>query len=118
MRAIARQCAGRGVEVGKRAPDSGIVFQGVEAGIDRDGRALEVVTELHAFVGERWCFAECSGLAEAVHAQTQSAAFAADKPAVREMVARGKTAASATVKARKSTVRVRALVGGRTAAEG
>jgi len=118
MRAIAGQCAGRGVEVGKRAADAGIVFQGVEAGIDRDGRAREVVTELHAFVGERWCFAEYSGLTEAVHAQTQSAAFAADKPAVRKIVARGKAAASATIKGRKSAVRVRALVGGQVAAEG
>src|ERR1700732_1217091 len=118
MRAIAGQCAGRGVEVGKRATDAGIVFQGVEAGIDRDGRAREVITELHAFVGERWCCAECSGLAEAVHAQTQSAAFAADEPAVRKIVARGKGAASATVKDRTSAVRVQALVGVQAAAEG
>jgi hypothetical protein len=56
-------------------------------------------------------------VAEAVHAQTQSAALAADKPAVRKIVARGKAAASATVKARKGAVRVRALVGGQAAAE-
>src|SRR5216684_9072003 len=37
MRAIAWQCAGRSVKGGKRAPDAGIIFQGVETGIDREG---------------------------------------------------------------------------------
>src|SRR5262249_32086842 len=55
-RAIAGQRAGRGVEGGERASEAGIVFQRVEAGIDCDGqpaRFLEVVAELHAFIGER-----------------------------------------------------------------
>src|SRR5260370_516906 len=109
MRAVAGQCAGGGVKGSKRAPDAGIVFQGVETGIDRDGCVLEVVAELHAFVIKR--AAERCILVEAVHAQTHAAALAADEPAVRKVVARvGKAAASgaAAVKARKVAVGVRA----------
>src|ERR1700731_1454977 len=120
MRAIAWQCAGHGVEGGKRAADAGIIFQGVETRIDREGypaRVLEVVAELHALVIKRAEIAERSILVDAVHAQTHAAAFAADKPAVRKIVAhRGKAAASGVtaVKARKVAVSVRALAGGQT----
>src|ERR1700730_7533155 len=102
MRAIAGHCAGDGVEAGKRTTDASIVFQAVETGIDRDGRAIEVVAELHAVAGERGDIAPASTLTKAVHAQPHSAAFAADKPAVRKIVARGKAAASdvAAVEAR------------------
>src|SRR6202171_2283889 len=112
MRAIARQCAGHGVEGGKRASDAGAIFQGVETGIDREGCVLEVVAELHALVIQRAKIAERSIPVDAVHAQTHAAAFVADKPAVRKIVAhRGKDAASGVtaVKARKVTVSVRAL---------
>jgi hypothetical protein len=47
MGTIAGHRRGRGVE-GKRAADAAVVFQGVETGIDRDGRVLEVVAELTA----------------------------------------------------------------------
>src|SRR5258708_30012345 len=111
MRAIAGQSAGRGVEGRKRAADAGIIFQGVETGIDRDGQPargiLEVVAELHALVRKR--AAERAILLEAVRAQTQAAAFAADKPAVRKIVAlRGKAEASGVpaVKARKVAISV------------
>src|SRR6266481_6955008 len=97
MRAIAWQCAGHGVEGGKRATDAGVIFQGVETGIDRDGqptRAFEVVTELHAFAIERAEIAKSCIPVDAAHAQTHAAAFAADKPAVRKIVAHiGKAAA-------------------------
>src|SRR6266851_110894 len=123
MRAIAGQCAGRSVEGGKRATDAGIIFQGVETGIDREGqpaRVLEVVAELHALVIKRADIAERSILVDAVHAQTHAAAFAADKPAVRKTVAHiGKAAASGVtaVKARKVAVSVRVLAGGQIATE-
>src|SRR6476660_4804205 len=121
MRAIAGQCAGRGVERGKRAANAGIIFQGVETGIDREGqpaRVFEVVAELHAFVIKRAEIAERIPV-DAAHAQTP-AAFAADKPAVRKIVARiGKAAASGVtaVKARKVAVSVRALADGWVAAQ-
>src|ERR1700730_8938409 len=121
MRAVAGQCAGHGVEGGKRATDAGTVFQGVEAGIDRErqpARVFEVVAELHALVIKR--AAERSTLVDAVHAQTHAAAFAPDKPAVRKIVAHsGKAAASGVtaVKARKVAVRVRPLADGRIAPE-
>src|ERR1700730_13557698 len=124
MPAIASQCAGgRGVEGSKRVTDAGIVFQGIETGIDREGRparVLEVVAELHALVSERSDIAERSILIGAAHTQTHAAAFAADKPAVRKIVAHiGKAAASGVtaVKARKVAVSVRALVAGQIAAE-
>src|SRR3984893_16489868 len=121
MRAVAGQCAGHRVEGGKRATDAGIIFQGVEAGINRErqpARVFEVVAELHAFVIKR--VAERSVLVDAVHAQTHAAAFAADKPAVRKIVAHiGKAAASGVtaVKARKVAVSVRALADGQIATE-
>src|SRR6202165_2085067 len=123
MPAIASQCAGRGVEGSKRVTDAGVVFQGIETGIDREGRparVLEVVAELHALVSERADIAERSILIGAAHAQTHAAAFAADKPAVRKIVAHiGKAAASGVtaVKARKVAVSVQTLAGGRIAAE-
>src|ERR1700694_5410024 len=98
MPAIAGQRAGRGIEGSKRVTDAGIVFQGIETGIDREGRsarALEVVAELHALVSERGDMPDRSILIVAAHAQTHAAALAADKPAVRKIVARiGKAAAS------------------------
>src|SRR5260370_30244315 len=122
MHAIAGQCAGRGVEGGKRATDGGIIFQGVETGIDREGlaaRVLEVVAELHAFVIKRAEIAERAIPVDAAHAESP-AAFAADKPAVGKIVARiGKAGASGVtaVKARKVAVSVRALAGGQIATE-
>src|SRR6266851_10161726 len=116
MRAIAWQCTGRAVEGGKRATDAGIIFQGVETGIDREGCVLEVVAE----VIKRADIAERSIPVDAVHAQTHAAAFAADKPAVRKIVAHiGKAAASGVtaVKARKVAVSVRALADGQIATE-
>src|SRR6266481_7968217 len=111
MRAIAWQCAGHGVEGGKRAADAGVIFQGVETGIDREGqpaRVFEVVAELHALVIKRGDIAERSILVDAVHAQTHAAAFAADKPAVRKIGAHiGKAASGVT--AVKVAVSVRAL---------
>src|SRR6202023_2995700 len=118
MRAIDGQCAGHGVEGGKRATDAGIIFQGVETGIDREGQptpVFEVVAELHAFGIERAEVAKSCILVDAAHAQTHAAAFAADKPAVRKIVAHiGKAAASgvAAVKAQKVAVSVRALADG------
>src|SRR6266849_8882018 len=112
MRAIAGQCAGRGVEGGKRATDAGIIFQGVETGIDREGRVLEGVAELHAFVIKRANIAERCILVDAVHAQTHAA--------YRKIVAHiGKAAASGVtaVKARKVAVSVRALADGYIATE-
>src|ERR1700730_12174234 len=112
MRAIAWQCAGHGVEGRKRVTDAGVIFQGVETGIDREGCVLEVVAELHALVIKRAEIAERSIPVDAVHTQTHAATFAADKPAVRKIVAhRGKAAASGVtaVKARKVAVSVRAL---------
>src|SRR3981189_2957467 len=112
MRAIAGQCAGRGVEGGKRATDAGIIFQGVETGIDREGRVLEGVAELHAFVIKRANIAERSILVDAVHAQTHAA--------YRKIVVHiGKAAAAGVtaVKARKVAVSVRALAGGQIATE-
>src|ERR1700730_2829752 len=120
MRAIAWQCAGHGVEGRKRAADAGVVFQRVETGIDREGCVLEVVAELHALVIKRVEIAKRSIPVDAVHAQTHAAAFAADKPAVRKIVAhRGKAAASGVtaVKARKVAVRVRTLADGWIARE-
>src|SRR5258708_36962254 len=123
MRAIARQRAGHGVEGGKGTTDAEIIFQGVETGIDREGwpaRVLEVVAELHALVIKRADIAERSVLVDAVHAQTHAAAFAADKPAVRKIVAHiGKVAASGAtaVKARQCAVSVRALADGWIATE-
>jgi hypothetical protein len=110
MRAIAWHRAGRGVEGRERTADAGIVFQGVETGIDREGPAhvLEVVAELHALVRKRAGIAERSSLIDAVHAQTHAAAFAADKPAVRKIVAPPGVAA---VEARQ------AAAGGRIAPE-
>src|SRR5258708_32214867 len=98
MPAIASQCAGRGVEGSKRVTDAGIVFQGVETGIDRErrpARVLEVVAELHALGIKRADIAERSVLVDAVHAQTHGAASAADEPAVRQIVAPFGTAAPA-----------------------
>src|ERR1700737_3613107 len=118
MRAIAWQCAGHGVEGGKRATDAGIIFQGVETRIDREGypaRVLEVIAELHALVIKRADIAERSILVDAVHAQTQAAPLPPQKPAVRKIVAHmGKAAASGVtaVKARKAAVSVRALADG------
>src|SRR5580765_6650852 len=120
MGAIAWQGAGCGVEGSKRATDASIIFQGVEPGIDREGGVLEVVAELHALVIKRADIAERSILVDTVHAQTHAAAFAADKPAVRKIVARiGKAAASGVtaVKARKVAVSVRALADGWVAAQ-
>src|SRR6267378_8605413 len=120
MRAIAGQRAGHGIEGGKRATDAAAIFQGVETAKDREGqpaRVLEVVAELHAFIID---IAERASLVDAVHAQTHAAAFAADKPAVREIVAHiGKAAASGitAVKARKVAVSVRVLAGGWIATE-
>src|SRR5258708_20947232 len=106
MRAIAGQRAGRGVEGAERATDAGIEFKGVETGIDRDGRprVLEAVAELHAFGSERAEIAKSRILSDA--AQADAAAFAADKPAVRKIVAQiGRaTAGIAVVKARKVAV--------------
>src|SRR5665811_310936 len=71
-------------------------------------------------VRERADIAERAILLDAVHAQTHAAAFAADKPAVRKMIAQiGKAAASGVtaVEARKVAVSVRALVDGWIAAE-
>src|SRR5262245_48648527 len=94
MRAIAGLCAGHVVEGGKRASDAGIIFQGIETGIDGDG-VLELVAELRALVLKRADIAERSKLVDAIHAQPHGAAFAADKPAARKIVARiGKAAAS------------------------
>src|SRR5450631_458532 len=120
MRAIARQCAGHGVEGGKRVTDAGVIFQGVEPGIDREGCVLEVVAELHALVIKRAEITERSIQVDAVHAQTHAAAFAADKPAVRKIVAHiGKAAASGVtaLKARKVAVSVRVLADGQIATE-
>lgn len=123
MRAIAGRCVGRGVERRERVADAGVEFQGVDTAIDPERRAarlvLEVVAELYALVGERADIAERATLAEAVHAETHGAAFAADKPAVRKIGARiGKAVASGTeVKARKVAVAVQALDAGRIAAE-
>src|ERR1700736_1395970 len=124
MPAIASQCAGgRGVEGSKRVTDAGVVFQGIETGIDREGRpprALEVVAELHALVSERADIAERSILIGAAHAQTHAAAFAADKPAVRKIVAHiGKAAAWGVTadKARKVAVSVQTLDAGQIATE-
>ena len=105
MRAIAGHCGGRGVEGRKSAANAGIVFQRVEPAIDRHGSVLEVVAELHAFAIER---AERSSLADAVRAQAHAAAaFVADKPAVRKIVARrGKAVGGTAVKARNVAVRV------------
>src|SRR4051794_15887346 len=112
LRAIAGQRAGRGVKGSKRATGAGIVFQCVETGINRDRRVLEVVAELCAFGRKRAEVAERSKPAKAVHAH--AAACAAEKPAVRKIVARlGNTAA---VKARKVAVSDRALVDGATEA--
>src|ERR1700730_823666 len=111
MRAIAWQCAGHGVEGRKRAADAGVKFQRVETGIDREGCVLEIVAELHALVIKRAEIAERSIPVDAAHAQTHAAAFAADKPAVRKIVAhRGKAASGVTaVEARKVAVSVGAL---------
>jgi len=123
MRAIARQRAGHGVEGGGKVTEAGFIFQGVETGIDRDrqsARAVEIVTELYAFGIDRAEIAERCILVDAVHAQTDAAAFAADKPAIRKIVARvGKAAASGVtaVEAGKVAIRVRALAGGRITTE-
>src|SRR5215475_6090803 len=110
MGAIARHGGRRGVE-GCQSATEAIVLQGVEASIDRDGSVLEVVAELHAFTIER---AERSGLVDAAHVQTHSAALAADKQPVGKIVARvGKVLA----KARKVAVDVRTFAGGRIAGE-
>src|SRR5258705_12921831 len=69
---------------------------------------------------KRAAIAERSILVDAVHAQTHAAAFAADKPAVRKIVAHiGKAAALGVtaVKARKVAVSVRALTVGQIATE-
>src|ERR1700724_4900667 len=97
MRAIAWPGAGHGVEGRKRVTDAGVIFQGVETGIDREGCVLEVVAELHALVIKRAEIAERSIPVDAAHAQTHAAAFAADKPAVRKIVAhRGKAGSGVT----------------------
>ena len=65
---------------------------------------LKVVAELHAFVTQRVHRAQCAFLAEA-----EAAAFAADKPAIREIDARIGQAAGVKVtaaKARKIAVAV------------
>src|SRR5258706_2768215 len=117
MGVIAWQCAGDAVEGGKRAADAGVIFQGVETGIDREGqpaRVFEVVAELHALVIKRGDIAERSVLVDAVHPRTHAATLGADKPAVRKIVAHiGNAALGVTaVKARKVAVSVRALAGG------
>src|SRR6188768_3153192 len=113
MRAKAGHRSGHGVEGRKNAANAGIVFQRVEAGIERDGCVLEVVAELHAFGIER---AERAGLVEA--AQAHGAAFIADKPAVRKIVARrGKAAGVAAAKAGKNAVGIGTLAGIQIAAE-
>src|SRR5206468_9331734 len=76
---------------------------------------LEVVAELHAFRIER---AERASLVDAAHAQAHAAAFIADKPAVRKIVARrGKAAGVTAAKARKVAIIVRSLAGIQAAAE-
>src|SRR5450759_5319 len=121
MRAIAGQCTGHGVEGGKRATDAGVIFQGVETRIDREGqpaRVLEVVAELHAFGIKRTEVAKSRTLVDAAQAQTHPAAFAADKPAVRKIVAHIGNAAAprvTAVKARKVAVSVRTLADGQIA---
>src|SRR5206468_12634134 len=105
-----RQRAGFGVERRERAADAGIVFQRVETGIKGDGQAaaLQAVAELNAFAIER---AETAGRTLAETAEAQAAALAADKKAVRKIVARVGRAVSdvAEVEARKAPVSVRAL---------
>ena len=115
MHAIAGR-AGRGVEGRKRGTDAGIVFQRVEPAVDGNGRVLERVAKPHASSLER---AERAGLVDAAQAQarTQAAAFAADKPAVRKIVPRGKAAGATVLKAREAGLRVRALPGIQIAAE-
>src|SRR4051794_38471112 len=119
MRAISRQCAGRGVEGRKRAADAGVVFQGVETGIDgkrQPAQALKIVAGLHAFIMKR--AAERAGLVDAADAETRAAGSAADKPAVRKINARrGKAAGVAAVEACKAAVNVRALADGQVALE-
>src|ERR1700754_378064 len=115
MRAIAGQRAGGGVEGRKRAANAGVVFQGVEAGIDRERCVLELVADLRAFRIKR--AAERAGLVDAVHAVSHAAGSAADKPAVRKSGAHvGKAASGVTaVEACKAAVNVRALADGQIA---
>lgn len=113
IRAADGQRAGLGVERRECvAADARIVFQRVETGKEGDGRpaaVLQAVAELHAFAIERPETAE-GALAET--AEAHGVALAADKKAVRKIVARiGRTVSDvAEVKARKVPVRVRALV--------
>src|SRR6266481_2230007 len=105
MRTIAGHRAGHGVEGRKSATDAGIVFQRVDAGIERDGRVLELVAKLHAFGIAR---AERASLVDA--AQAHATAFIADKPAVRKIGARrGKAPAVSATKAPKIAIGVRTL---------
>ena len=88
------------------AADAGIVFQRVETGIEGDGRpaaVLQAVAELHAFAIER---AETAERALAEAAEAHAVALAADKKAVRKIVARVGRAVSdvAEVEARKVAV--------------
>src|SRR6185369_11280402 len=97
------------------AADARIVFQRVETGKEGDGRpAAEAVAELYAFAIDRAESAERT-LAEA--AEAHAAALAADKKAVRKIVARIGRAVSdvAEVEARQVAVCVRVLT--RIAAE-
>jgi hypothetical protein len=88
-----RVAGGHRVECRKRVADAGaIVLDGVKSGIDRDRCALEIVTGLRAFIREGGAVAEADGRGEIAQAPTQIAALAADKPAILEIVARGKVA--------------------------
>jgi len=106
--------AGRGgrlrVECQGRSKRRGIEFQGVETGIDRDGRSREVVAELRAFIRERAGIAPRSDWAEI--AETRSAALAADKPSVVEIIARGKIVpcgSGAAAEGQQIAIRIRAI---------
>src|SRR5579872_4927077 len=123
MGAIAlRAVCGVGVQSGKGTAERIAVFQCAEAGIDGDRHVeiLEIVADLRAFIGETGHAApRCA--AETV--QRRAAAFAADKPAVRQVVARGEAAACGdrvAIKrhqARQAGVAVRALARAETTAE-
>src|SRR5579862_6676046 len=87
MGAVAGDRAGVGIveRAAQSRAEAGIIFQTTDAAEDRDRRVLEIIAELRTIVVE---IAERAARGDAAHAETQRAAFGADKHAVREIVAR------------------------------
>src|ERR1700741_3157348 len=115
MGAIAGDRAGRGIIEGgtQSRTEAGIILQATEPAVDCDGRVLEVVAELRTFVTE---IAERGTRGDAARSKSH-AAFSADKPTVRKIVARsGEGSASVTeLKAREVAISVCVLAGRRAA---